>query len=154
MADDIAPETSQTTPEPDSRGSELPKEESRQESKEKSEEGSGGESRDESAELPSELKTVHESPAPRDAPIGQQDDAPEDRREREKLLDQAILFLETSSVRDTPLEQKREFLRSKGLTVAEADDLIAKVDGKTKKGPEKQSAALQTPPEVGIHLSW
>jgi hypothetical protein len=143
MADDTAPETSQTTPEPNSKGSELPKEESKNESRE--------ESRDESAELPSELKTVHESPAPRDTPIEQQDDAPKDRQEREKLLEQAILFLETSSVRDAPLEQKREFLRSRGLTVAEADDLIAKVDGKAK-GPEKQPAVLQTPPEVGIHL--
>ncbi|KAI5799972.1 peroxisomal membrane anchor protein conserved region-domain-containing protein [Geopyxis carbonaria] len=78
-----------------------------------------------------ELKTVHSSPPPRDAPVIQPDDISTDTREREKLLEQATLFLETGSVRDAPIDKKREFLKSKGLTDAEAVSLTKQLNTTT-----------------------
>jgi len=86
------------------------------------------------AELPAELKTIHSSPPPRDSPLLQEDDSPKDHRECEKLRDDAITFLETGSVRDAPAKEKQEFLQSKGLTAAEAQDLILKVHGANGAG--------------------
>jgi hypothetical protein len=99
------------------------------------------------SELPLELKTVHSSPAPRDAPIPQEDDSPKDEREREKLLDDAIIFLETGTVRDAPVKEKQEFLQAKGLTATEAQELIGKVNGNKKLDRGKKTARRS---EVGL----
>ena len=104
------------------------------------------------AELPPELKTVHESPLPRDSPIAQEDDTPKDRVERDKLLAQAITFLETGSVRDAPLEEKQEFLRAKGLTPAEVEELIHRVDGKKRRRDRRRMREEARNQEVGISL--
>lgn len=104
------------------------------------------------SELPSELKTVHESPAPRDSPIAQDDDTPKDRVERDKLLAQAITFLETGSVRDAPLEEKQEFLRAKGLTPAEVEELIRRADGKKRRRDRRRLREEARIHGVGISL--
>jgi predicted component of type VI protein secretion system len=87
-------------------------------------------------ELPEDLKSIHDSPAPRDGPISQPDDQPTDPEEREKLLENAITFLERS--RDAPLDQKQEFLRAKGLTPEEVEDLILKLERKQRKREGKR----------------
>ncbi|CCX32043.1 Similar to hypothetical protein [Tuber melanosporum Mel28]; acc. no. XP_002839943 [Pyronema omphalodes CBS 100304] len=87
-------------------------------------------------ELPEDLKSIHDSPAPRDGPISQPDDQPTNPEEREKLLENAITFLERS--RDAPLDQKQEFLRAKGLSPEEVEDLILKLERKQRKREGKR----------------
>jgi hypothetical protein len=101
------------------------------------------------AELPSQLKTVHSSPAPRNAPISQPNDVPKDEREREKLLDDAIIFLETGAVRDAPVKEKQAFLQTKGLTAAEARELIGKANGSKRKDKGKRVSRRSSFSEVG-----
>lgn len=107
---------------------------------------------EESVEKPKEalslkLKTVHESPVPRDLPIEQFDDKSNHTQDREELLDQAITFLETGTVRDAPRDRKQEFLQSKGLTAAEADKLISRVDKsrRKKKGVQARDGSSFVP---------
>ena len=43
---------------------------------------------------------------------------------RDSMMEQAARFLLDDTVRDAPLERKRSFLRSKGLTMDEIDRLL------------------------------
>jgi hypothetical protein len=100
-------------------------------------------------ELPEDLKSIHDSPAPRDGPISQPDDQPTDPEEREKLLENAITFLERS--RDAPLDQKQEFLRAKGLTPEEVEDLILKLERKQRK---REGKRRERNGQVNIRVFW
>ena len=78
------------------------------------------------------LKTVHES---RPDPSKQVD--PPAPRSREELREQASKFLESSTVKNAPLSEKREFLLEKGLTEKEIDVLMQELE-MTEKEKEKE----------------
>jgi hypothetical protein len=46
-------------------------------------------------------------------------------------------------VRDAPLQEKQEFLRSKGLTAAEAQELIIKFDRKKRRRDKRRMERKQ-----------
>lgn len=94
--------------------------------------------------VPTDLKTVHESP---------QNPAkllpPPEARTREELREQAAKFLETSSVKNAPWEQKKEFLLEKGLTGEEIEALVEEME---KVQREKMEEAIVTKEEVRVVL--
>jgi len=96
------------------------------------------------ADVPTDLKTIHESP---------QNPAkllpPPEARTREELREQAAKFLETSSVKNAPWEQKKEFLLEKGLTGEEVEALAEEMERVQR---EKMEEATVTKEEVGMVL--
>jgi len=95
-------------------------------------------------DVPTDLKTIHESP---------QNPAkllpPPEARTREELREQAAKFLETSSVKNAPWEQKKEFLLEKGLTGEEVEALAEEMERVQR---EKMEEATVTKEEVGAVL--
>lgn len=88
-----------------------------------------------------DLKIVHESPE--EAPVQRE----RERRNaspmsREELLEQATKFLESSPIKNAPLKEKLEFLHTKGLTKAETEVLLARLE-------EKAIGAAPTAEEKG-----
>lgn len=57
---------------------------------------------------------------------------------REPLLKQAAKFLEDEDIQNAPIERKRSFLESKGLTEPEISDLLQEVQGEVEHGPESE----------------
>lgn len=76
---------------------------------------------------------------------------------RDLLVGQAATFLLDEDVRDAPLERKRSFLQSKGLSIDEIDRLLqasvgespsnARAEGKTQI-PEVKSRRLLVPKSI------
>lgn len=93
------------------------------------------------SDLP-ELKTVHSSPPPHDGPPTAtiSDDVPGNSLEREKLLEQATIFLETAQVRNAPDDEKRAFLVNKGLTEEEVNAMMSTLSTQNKSLIEAKGA--------------
>ncbi|RPB01000.1 hypothetical protein L873DRAFT_1678386 [Choiromyces venosus 120613-1] len=87
-----------------------------------------------------DLKTIYES-----SPNPSKQLPPPEARTREELREQAAKFLETSSVKNAPWEQKKEFLLEKGLTGEEIEALVAEMERVQK---EKMEEAVITKEEV------
>ncbi|CAZ84134.1 unnamed protein product [Tuber melanosporum] len=96
------------------------------------------------ADIPTDLKTIHESsPNPsKQLPLP-------GARTRKELREQAAKFLETSSVKNAPWEQKKEFLLEKGLTGNEIEALMEEMERVQK---EKMKEAVVTKEEVRVVL--
>ncbi|KAK4101393.1 hypothetical protein N658DRAFT_523889 [Parathielavia hyrcaniae] len=58
---------------------------------------------------------------------GQAEPAPEQTPSREEALDHARKFLQDAQVQDTPPERRTEFLRSKGLSESDIEELLKEV---------------------------
>lgn len=86
-----------------------------------------------------DLKIVHESPEEASVQRERRNASP---MSREELLEQATKFLESSPIKNAPLKEKLEFLRTKGLTKDETEALLAKL-------VEKATGAAPTPEEKG-----
>jgi len=95
-------------------------------------------------DAPTDLKTVHESPQNPTKLL-----PPPEARTHDELREQAAKFLETSSVKNAPWEQKKEFLLEKGLTGEEIEALVEEME---KVQREKMEEAIVTKEEVRVVL--
>ena len=65
---------------------------------------------------------------------------------RDALTEKATVFLKDASVRNAPLRKRIDFLLSKGLSEAEAEDLIAESQSSDQPEDENEDEVRSTPP--------
>ncbi|CUS13050.1 unnamed protein product [Tuber aestivum] len=88
--------------------------------------------------VPADLKTIHES-----SPNQSKQLPPPEARTREELREQAAKFLEASSTKNAPWEQKKEFLLEKGLTGDEIEALVEEMETVQKRNMEQATATKE-----------